>query len=315
VKGLLATASAGLAVLVMPLVATVFLATSSQGGVLMPSAIALGDIPQPMLALYQQAAAIRCPGLPWPVLAAVGKVETDHARNVAVSSAGALGPMQFMPRTWEAYGVDGDGDGVADVMNPVDAVHGAANYLCATGGNDPARLRDAIWNYNHADWYVDLVLDHARRYAVLANAAPGGADLDRLLSNPRVILTPRARGDLEAGFVDPRLVALLAAAADRHVIGISVIASGHTKYVAGTNRVSNHYCGQAADVWMVDGVRVGQASPSARAMAEWIKLLPDGLRATEVGTPWADLVGGGFFTDAAHQYHLHIGFGPRCPDI
>jgi hypothetical protein len=318
VKRLFAAVTAGLVALVLPVTATVFLASPSSGGVLVPSGVALDDIPGEMLALYQHAAATRCPGLPWPVLAAVGKVETNHARNVAVSSAGALGPMQFMPGTWAAYGVDADGDGVADVWNPVDAVHGAAHYLCATGGGQPATLRDAIWAYNHADWYVELVLEHARRYAVVAgNAFPMDADVSRLLANPRLVLTPRARADLENGLIDPRVVAVLGALAERHVIGVSVLRSGHTKYVAGTNRVSNHYCGQAADIWMIDGQPVSFTNGAARMAAEWIAVMPGPLRANEVGTPWPDLRehNPGFFSDRAHQGHLHVGFGPRCADI
>jgi membrane-bound lytic murein transglycosylase B len=78
--------------------------------------------------------------------------------------AGAMGPMQFLAPTWAAYGVDATGDGVRDVYNPADAVFGAANYLCATGAGRPAALRGALWAYNHADWYVDMVLELAGRY-------------------------------------------------------------------------------------------------------------------------------------------------------
>jgi hypothetical protein len=107
-------------------------------------------------------AAGRCPGLPSSVLVAIGEVETDLGSSSVASSAGALGPMQFLPSTWAAYGVDGNGDGVADVMNPVDAVHGAARLLCANGGADPTRLAGALWNYNHSDDYVRQVLGVAR---------------------------------------------------------------------------------------------------------------------------------------------------------
>ena len=107
-----------------------------------------------------------CPGLSWRVLAAIGQVESDHGRNVGPSSAGALGPMQFMPATWASYGVDGDGDGKADIMNPYDAVPAAALYLCRNGaGRGGQALYDAIFNYNHADWYVREVLALAARYA------------------------------------------------------------------------------------------------------------------------------------------------------
>ena len=114
--------------------------------------------------LYQ-AAARTCPGLSWTVLAAIGQVESNHGRNAGVSSAGAMGPMQFLPSTWAYYKVDGDGDGVADITNPFDAVYGAAKYLCASGaGRGGQSLYDAVFAYNHADWYVRLVLDLAARY-------------------------------------------------------------------------------------------------------------------------------------------------------
>ena len=109
-------------------------------------------------ALYV-AAARTCDGLSWTILSAIGQVETGHGRNTATSSAGAQGPMQFMPVTFARYGVDGDGDGDADIRDPADAIFSAANYLCANGaGRGDAALRSAIWHYNHADWYVELVL-------------------------------------------------------------------------------------------------------------------------------------------------------------
>ncbi|GAA1546206.1 hypothetical protein GCM10009678_31110 [Actinomadura kijaniata] len=124
-----------------------------------------GGRPGSYLDLYKQAATT-CPGLSWTVLAAIGQVESDHNRNPGRSSAGALGPMQFMPATWKAYGVDGDGDGRADIMNPYDAVPSAARYLCANGaGRGGRQLYRAVWHYNHADWYVQKVLALARAYA------------------------------------------------------------------------------------------------------------------------------------------------------
>ena len=111
--------------------------------------------------LARQAAAT-CPGLPSSVLVAIGHVESSLGLQTWTSSAGAVGPMQFLPSTWAAYGVDGDGDGSTDIMNPVDAVHGAARLLCANGGGDPDRLASALWNYNHSDDYVRHVIALSR---------------------------------------------------------------------------------------------------------------------------------------------------------
>lgn len=153
------------------------------------SSEALADIPPDMLVLYQRSAE-RCPGLAWAVLAAIGKIESDHGRLMAPgvrsgsNFAGAAGPMQFgiggrAGDTWSAYGVDGDGNGTIDVYDPADAVPAAADYLCANGGGDPTRLSDAVFAYNHADWYVADVLAQAAGYTVLPPpaAAAGVADV------------------------------------------------------------------------------------------------------------------------------------------
>ena len=124
-----------------------------------------GGIPTEYLALYR-AAAQTCPGLPWVVIAAIGQVETGHGSNPNDSSAGAQGPMQFLPSTFAAYAVDGNGDGVKDIRNPADAIFTAAAYLCANhGGRDANGLRGAIYRYNHANWYVELVLNIATQIA------------------------------------------------------------------------------------------------------------------------------------------------------
>lgn len=128
-----------------------------------------GGIPKSYLGLYQAAAAT-CPGLPWPVLAAIGQVESGHGTNTGPSSSGAMGPMQFLPSTFGAYAVDGDGDGVADIWNASDAIYSAANYLCANGaGSGPRGLYGAIYRYNHADWYVLMVMRVAGQLAVRFN--------------------------------------------------------------------------------------------------------------------------------------------------
>jgi membrane-bound lytic murein transglycosylase B len=75
--------------------------------------------------------------------------------------------MQFMPATFAAYAVDGDNDGVTDITDPADAIFTAAAYLCANhAGAGGSHLSNAIWHYNHADWYVQMVLTLAKKYAV-----------------------------------------------------------------------------------------------------------------------------------------------------
>ncbi len=103
--------------------------------------------------------------LPWTLLAGIGMEETGHGARTATSSAGAQGLMQFMPATWTTYGVDGNGDGRADIHEPADSIFAAANYLTASGvsaGTDG--VRRAIFAYNHADWYVNDVLYYAASY-------------------------------------------------------------------------------------------------------------------------------------------------------
>ena len=109
-----------------------------------------------------RSAAATCPGLPSAVLVAIGHVESSLGLQPWTSPAGAEGPMQFLPSTWAAYAADGDGDGLTDVMNPVDALHGAARLLCANGAGDPQQLATALWNYNHSEEYVRQVMALAR---------------------------------------------------------------------------------------------------------------------------------------------------------
>ena len=118
-------------------------------------------VPIFLLPIYQ-AAGIQY-GVRWEVLAAINEIETDYGRNLNVSSAGAVGWMQFIPSTWRLFGTDGNDDGKADPYNPVDAIFSAARYLKAAGAQDD--IRRAVFSYNHADWYVDSVMLRARLIA------------------------------------------------------------------------------------------------------------------------------------------------------
>ena len=109
-------------------------------------------------------------GVPWNVLAAINKIESNFGRNMGPSSAGAIGWMQFMPSTWLRWGTDANGDTIADPWNPVDAIYSAARYLAASGA--PGDMRRAVFAYNHATWYVNDVLSLAQLYGGAGSSAP-----------------------------------------------------------------------------------------------------------------------------------------------
>jgi hypothetical protein len=115
-------------------------------------------IPPFLLPIFQAAGTAY--GVPWQVLAAINEVETDYGRDVSVSSAGAEGWMQFLPSSWESYGVDANGDGFKDPYNPADAIFAAARYLRAAGA--ATDVRGAIFSYNHSRAYVESVMLRAK---------------------------------------------------------------------------------------------------------------------------------------------------------
>ncbi|MDN2497025.1 hydrolase Nlp/P60 [Nocardia nova] len=147
-----------------------------------PSPQARADIPPQLLVLYQQAAA-DCPGLDWSVLAAIGKVETDHGRSTLPGAqngenfAGAGGLMQFLGPTFDAvttrHPLPAGGASPPSRYNPSDAIHAAAYYLCDSGA--PQDLHRAIFTYNHSDTYVAQVLDQAGHYRATSENGDCGA--------------------------------------------------------------------------------------------------------------------------------------------
>jgi murein DD-endopeptidase MepM/ murein hydrolase activator NlpD len=143
-----------------------------------------------LLDLWQRSGAAY--GVPWQVLAAINKIESNFGRNMGPSSAGAIGWMQFMPSTWERWGVDADGDALANPWSPEDAIAAAARYLAASGGQ--ADISRAIFSYNHAQWYVDEVEQLAQLFGT------GGVDatftLDKLqisLDEARIVVVQTNR--------------------------------------------------------------------------------------------------------------------------
>ena len=338
-----------LAVLSLPVLV---LAAAAGGTGLTPTDSARTDIPAAYLALYQDATNRRCPTLPWSVLAAIGKVESDHGRlggarlqpdgTVAPPIVGvaldgspgvarildtdrgrydgdttydrAVGPMQFIPSTWSAYGIDATGSGAADPHNAVDAIHSAAHYLCAVGASDPARIPQAILAYNRSTAYRDRVLEIAASYAAADTEATLASPtlIAMVLANPRLDIHPAGRDDIAAGRIDARVLTVLQLLSQDHTLTVVSLKTGHSRCIGGDYpgcRVSHHWYGRAVDIAAVDGQSVNGSSSTARALAERLHALPPPLRPSEIGTPWADLTPlPGFFSDDAHTRHLHLGW-------
>jgi hypothetical protein len=172
-----------------------------------------GDIPLTALLAYRRAADVMAEaegscGLTWPLLAAIGRVESDHGRSdgarlgedgVSTSPRGApggLGPMRFFPSVWRVVAVDGDGDGVRNPHDIDDAALAVAVYLCARGEDlsDPAAMRAAVRGYDDARRYVELVLAYEEMYRsgdFLVSASSGMArPASVVLKGPRMDATP-----------------------------------------------------------------------------------------------------------------------------
>ncbi|MGH9157661.1 MAG: C40 family peptidase [Acidimicrobiales bacterium] len=184
-----------------------------------PSPQALGDIPPDYLELFVAASAT-CPGLSWTIPAAIAKVESDFGRsplpgvNTATNEAGAAGPMQIgiggrAGDTFGAYDhpVPADtaptpagGETPPSPYNPTDAVYAAVRYLCTNGAGEATTLRQAIWNYNHSDDYVEEVLAIAASYAGPPAGAVGGADAALRFALAQLGTPYRWGGEGDGGF-------------------------------------------------------------------------------------------------------------------
>jgi|GEM_PF-4043808 len=235
----------------------------------------------------------------------------------------AVGPMQFIPGTWEAWGQDANGDGIRNPQNIGDAAKATVWYLCLGGPadlTDPDTLAAAILRYNHSEEYLAAVLTKAQEYVMLMFA--GVADASGLLAHPNFGASAAAIADLETGLVDVRLVSILYALADQHAIYVGVIKTGHSECVGGGTQAGNPDCVQshhwhwrAADISLVAGTAVNDFNGAAYQLVSAMALLPigDPLRPAEVGSPWPEFDPlAGFFNDTDHEHHLHVAVcGPR----
>jgi membrane-bound lytic murein transglycosylase B len=165
------------------------------------SSCATQGVPPVLIPIYNRAAMTYGLGPQGAaILASINGIESAFGSNMGPSSAGAVGWMQFMPSTWETYGVDANGDGVRDPYNPEDAIFAAARYLQAAGM--PVDTYGAIFAYNHADWYVAEVLANASCYGALGAGASGGFALTPRLQEFACQPTPAWREKIPAEYME-----------------------------------------------------------------------------------------------------------------
>ncbi|MEA2150296.1 MAG: hypothetical protein QOD69_2126 [Solirubrobacteraceae bacterium] len=197
-----------------------------------------------------------------------------------------------------AFGADPAGWGawIADVERPA-----APNRGLYQPQLDSARALLAIPAAALAPFELGLTVD-----GTPPATAPADPVAAQVVADPRIALPDRARADLVAGRIDPRLEAVLLRAAAQAPIAVGVLQTGHA-YLTVNGSVSNHSFGRAVDIATVDGEPVGPGNAAARDLALALGALAPEIRPTEIGSPWA-IDDPAYFTDADHQDHLHVGF-------
>jgi membrane-bound lytic murein transglycosylase B len=194
--------------------------------------------------------------VPWEILAAINWIETDYGANLNISSAGAMGWMQFMPGTWQQYGVAAAGNGQPNPYNPQDAIFAAARYLAANGAAQ--NLPAAIYAYNHATWYVVEVMQRAQ---IISDNAPASTD-----------------ASLAGGLnLDPVTIAVLSHASSS---SSSLVATGNEPaaflipiYKAAATRYHVPWQILAAINWM-DTNHAGNRNTSSAGAMRWMQFTP-----------------------------------------
>src|SRR5919106_5819218 len=223
------------------------------------------------------------------------------------AAASPAPPMMGAPTPEQAAAeqVHGDAPGLwssrsaAAAANQVEQANQARQYAAVQDPPEPGQ-----GSTSPAD-YAGFTPD-PDQYGMEGTGGPPVPGTDELLHNDHVSVDADGIADLKAGRIDPRVVSVLTEVAKKHDITISAMASDHDQYTAGGS-VSNHYYGRAFDISVVDGQPVNPGNAAAQELATSLDSLPESIRPSEVGSPWA-LPGSADFSDAAHQNHVHIGF-------
>jgi murein DD-endopeptidase MepM/ murein hydrolase activator NlpD len=255
-------------------------------------------------------------GVPWNVLASINKIESNFGRNMGPSSAGAIGWMQFMPSTWERWGTDADGNGVADPWNPVDAVYSAARYLAACGA--ATDIRGAVFSYNHADWYVNEVLQLAQLYG-----ASTGAAADAFQSLPATQRPVFVLDRLQAKLDDARAAVSKASDAYRTALDEAQELAGHAEGLASQANAES-LLSDRLDQQKIAG-QAGADAAAAQANADRLKQrlaaaeaklarLQDEARGASFNTPARQILSSAP-VDGSGNYVFPVGGGPSLISV
>jgi len=256
-------------------------------------------------------------GVPWQVLAAINKIESNFGQNMGPSSAGAIGWMQFMPDTWLRWGVDADGNGIADPWNATDAIFSAARYLAAAGGQ--TNISRAVFSYNHADWYVNEVLQLANVFGHGGPAVTSGlqqlqVSLDD--ARARVIV---ANGMLVAAVQREQQLARVARQLDARVASAQLLSDRLDAERQATNYGARVFSAHAASERARAALRDAEAKlQTAQRNAEAPSFAPGTssvLAGPSFGNGYVFPVGGGpSVVSAAHTHHDYPAVDIAAPE-
>ncbi|MDX6606399.1 MAG: hypothetical protein QOD14_939 [Solirubrobacterales bacterium] len=246
-------------------------------------------------------------------LAAVARVESNFGKGMSADQLDSAGPLGITEDNWKQYAVDGNGDGKIQHRSPADSAATLARMIWSAGD-----LRAGLFLHNHAEWYVDSVLNDAEAMAgscqvktvAYSVALPGPTSAAINWGNVE-LSNSLEMVDIQSGSIDPRILNILGAISQQHTIRISALRSDHSKYTSSGN-ISNHYYGRAMDIAAIDGVSCTDVSPDGPCgtIARQLGALPAGQEPTELiycFDPDGPSNPNGF-AQADHCDHVHVGF-------
>jgi transglycosylase-like protein with SLT domain len=248
-------------------------------------------------------------------LAAVARIESNFGKGMSPEQLSSVGPLGITEDHWKQYAVDGDGDGKIKRQSPADSAATLARMIWAAGD-----LRAGLFQQNHAEWYVEAVLQDAESMAgscqvktvAYSVALPGPTTGSAVINWSNVTLSNSLEMvDIKSGAIDQRILNILGAISQQHQITISALRSDHSKLTSSGN-VSNHYYGRAMDIAAIDGVPCTDVSPDGPCgtIARQLGALPAGQEPTELiycFDPDGPANPNGF-AQADHCDHVHVGF-------